>query len=279
MVFSTKVLSQSKDIIKRNNNYHDKSFFVESLNIISEDNNSFIAKSHHEYLDKNIFKSKEIIINTLDQFIFSINNLYQSFIEFMQNNSKNNICYNTSLGICTGYTSLKNELNKEFCTLIDDLSKFDGFKSYDGLYGSIQKIKNDIDFSQKDFYSIRGKCLGCDEPVDDGNFVAVLSSFVTNGIKESSCDISYNRVLEILKKECNDMIETAKDIKDKFVKLDLYSFYKDNIPTEAKDVFSDMLINKSIRIKKLCNLYTMILGAKIDAYKQLFLQDVSYKEN
>lgn len=192
----------------------------------------------------------------------------------------------TNLGISTSYASFKNELEKEYTTLILDLSKFANFSTYEGLFKEIQSMKERIDLSENYFDELRGRIVGSYNPVSANEFAAELFNYFRNhGNKIPAGNISsqeiksicnsyfnYSTDMKKLKKDKSDLKEAANKIEKDILNVKLENYAKPNIPEDAQKMFVTILQDKVSRLNLICSLYTQVFSAKLDAQKDSYVQ-------
>lgn len=188
----------------------------------------------------------------------------------------------TNLGMNTSYTTYKSELNKEYSALILNLTELSKFKTYEGLYNIIEKITNDCDTTQSNIEQICGEVLGSFEPIKAEDFPKKAFNYFRNGgieIGESkllpeeirkACDefFNYSKNIKRLQKDKSDMKAESQRIQKEINNLKLEDFIKDNLPPQANNYFAELLNNKCIRIKALCDIYLQLFSIKLDALKE-----------
>lgn len=192
----------------------------------------------------------------------------------------------TNLGISTSYASFKNELEKEYTTLILDLSKFSNFSTYEGLFKEIQSMKERIDLSENYFDELRGRIVGSHNPISANLFaVELFNYFRNNGNKipagyifpqeiKSICNayFNYSTDMKRIKKDKSDLKEAANKIEKDILNVKLENYIKPNIPEDAQKMFITVLQDKIYRLNLICSLYTQVFSAKLDALKDSYVQ-------
>lgn len=296
-----------------------KSIFIETLQLILQED-IFIQRSlvdsnsellSESDLGKELFKTmikkvdfKKILSNILKWFINILEKIYREFEVFMVSlvNEKsvikkfknklerydkpieyisNRYIY-TNLGTNTSYTTYKNDLDKEFSTLILDLSKFRNFRSYEELYQSIEDMRNESSLSENYLDELRGFVLGSRNSITKADFPKELYNYFRNdGIVvpsgiippeeiRLSCDrfFNYKKIIKSIEKDKSDMKAESSKIQQEISRINLSDFVKDSIPQEAQTMFATVLNNKIARVKNICDLYLQLFSAKLDAAKE-----------
>ena len=328
MVFSTETIkyATNKSIFNNKQNIGDidnKSFFIESLDLISQEqrvfksllNESFSREIIYEGVASDLLKSaikridpKKIITNIFQGFLKLLETLWNKFHAFMLDYmGKNNVLKRyrnkletinvsvyfpenrymyTNLGTSTSYTTFKNELEKEYSSLVLNISKFRDFKTYENLFIEIENMKNQIDFSDEYFDSIRGNVVASSTPVKKEEFTnSLYEYFRNNGIAISegyilpeeirlACNqyFDYSKTIKQIQKDKSDLSNTAKDLQKKILSINLEEYIKDNIPSDAHAMFISVLKDKARRLNDICNIYLHVFSIKLDAVKESYSQ-------
>lgn len=331
MVFSTNTLLLTKEKafpIKedyRTNNLESFSFFIEALNMISEEQkiiHSIFAESYNNEVICNEGKIatsllimaikkidfKKIITNIMKRFVDLLERLWNSFharlLDFLGDNNvikhyKSKIMsidspvefdedrfIFTNLGLSTSYTSFKNELEKEYNSLVLNLSKFADFKTYEGLFKDIQSMKDNMDLSDNFFDELRGKIVGSYNSVSREEFGTELYNYFRNNGNvipagnispqeiKMACNsyFDYSKDIKRIKKDKSDLKEAAKRIEKDILNVNLENYVKENIPDDAQKMFISLLQDKAKRVNLICNIYIQVFSAKLDATKDAFVQ-------
>lgn len=327
MVFSTKTLIESTNnqlFNKQEKSLNiNRSFFLESLELISEDQKIFRALMSNYYSNNIINEGsvsdllklmikkidvKKIILNIIKGFMDILDKLWNRFNAFMLDYlGKNNVIKHykskleklnepveygesrfifTNLGSSISYTSFKNELDKEYSSLILSLAKLHDFKNYEQLFSDIENIKNDIDMSEDYYNEVRGNIVGERNPIMKSEFPEALFKYFRNGGDPlpsgliTSSEIKYacseyfdfNKKIKMIQKDKSDLKSAASKLQKDVMNINLENYIKDNIPSEAQNVFVKVLENKSKRIKETCELYLHVLSIKMDSVKEAYMQ-------
>ena len=194
----------------------DSSFFLESLNMILEENKSdaismIISKKISSLAVANPSEALSIIDAKLEKFVFNIEKLLKKFEatmnrlgsrtslmksytlkDFTSTKSTikypNTLCNYTNIGIYNQYSSFETQLSDIYSILIRNLEKFGKIKTsndFDKLYSTISK---DRDISIGDEY--RSNILGKKYSINDdtntnNNFYSELKKYFTGDGDES----------------------------------------------------------------------------------------------
>lgn len=327
MIFSTQILKSNNNslFVKENKSiYEDKSLFVETLGYILNEGkqmDSLIAESYsqqimYEGIASDILKSAikkidpiKILFKLLQSFIDLLNKIWKNFHTFMLDfanknqvikryktklmNIENKVYFPeeryiyTNLGTTTSYTTFKNDLGKEYSSLILDLSKFRDYKTYESLVLAIEKIKQELDLSDTYFDKVRGEIVGTQNSIAKENFATELYKFFRNdGSPVSASNISpneikritteyidFSKILRSIQKDKSDMEDEAKRLQKDIMSIKLENFVKDSIPEEVQRMFIRVLEDKAKRIKLTCDIYLQVFSAKLDAAKESYNQN------
>lgn len=327
MIFSIETMKAGKSsssIFQESleNTYDNRSFFVESLGYILEESKEFCTTMVQFNLNESGFDVFKNLIKKIDPikiikniFTWFCNILEKVFKEFqvlyIETCSKKNIIsrykskiesYNkevistearyiyTNLGSNTSYTTYKMEIEKEYTNLIGRLIEFRDWKTYESLYSTIDKIKdeNDPDNVSKYLSYTMGKILGLRSSVEKENFPTELFKYFRNNGNtiaqgaispneyHTMCSdhFNYKKDIKMIEKDKSDMVRYSKEIQNKItaIKLDDY-IQKENITDDAKKIFIDMLKGKANMVKSICDIYLQVFTVKIDAVKEKYLSD------
>ena len=293
-------------------------FFIQSLDIIREDNINFY-KCISSYISEGFVKDtikftinkidpKKILHTILEKFMEALNNLWNKFYSLLMNflgkdnmikkyrkqleNMEYSVDYSeprfiyTNLGQSTSYTSYKNEIEKEFSSLIRELSNFNDYSSIQQIYSSIENMKNDIDMTTSYYDGIRRDIVGNCNVVSKEQFVAELFNFFRNGgQKIDSSKLTPNEIrtacvryfnykidLSLVKRDKESMIKTSKSVQKDIMDINIEKYVNIELPEEAIKMFYSVIENKASRVNALCNIYLQVFGAKLDAVKESYIQ-------
>lgn len=300
----------------------DKSFFFETLNMILEESKTFQSCFLETYssnivsegFGSDLLKSmvgkidiRKILINILNSFMDLLEKLANDFcalllslfnkdkvikhykkdiekIDFSVYYQEDRYNY-TNLGLNTSYTSLKNELEKEFSSLILNLSKLSKIRDNEELFREIENIKNEIDMTEDYYDDMRGYIIGSRNPVTKSEFAGELFKYFrfggytvcagnisANKIKEICSDyFNYNKAIKTVHKDKSDMKSYARKLQHDIESVKLEDYVKENFPEEAQKMFIGILQNKTIRVKNTCDLFLQLFSAKLDAIKESYI--------
>lgn len=194
----------------------------------------------------------------------------------------------TNLGYSTSYTSFKSELEKEISSLILDLSKIGSINTFNKMnyIRELEEIRNKNIINDEDIDMIRGNSLGYKYGINKDKFASELFNyFRNNGYKVSSGTIKSDEIRNIyneymnnksnlkeVSRDKNELQKASNDIQKQIMNIELETYIQDTIPQEASTIFISILENKCKKVKILCEIYTMILSAKMDAVKDSYIQ-------
>lgn len=202
---------------------------------------------------------------------------------------KDTRCIYSNLGYSTSYTSFKSELEKELSSLILDLTKIGSLSSYNKMkyMEEIEELKEKTYMREEDIDLLRGNILGQNTPIQKENFAkALYKYFRNNGYKVSPGRISPEEMrniyieysesksnIKVIADDKNKLIKESKNIQTQIMGIKLESYISDTIPQEASSLFIIVLENKCRKVKLICDLYSEVFGAKLDAVKELYIQN------
>lgn len=303
---------------------NNNSLFIETLQVLMYENIQFQISMNNSGIDslneninatdilKSIIKKidfKKIVINILKKFVDLLDKLGKELEVFLANfvnkntvikhyknklqNFEKEVNYSdtryiyTNLGLNTSYTTYKSELDKEFSTLILDLSELSKYKTYEEFYNAINNITSECETTENYLNELRGETLGSSNPITKENFPKEAFNYFRNG----GIEIGQSKILPAeVRKACNEYFEYSKNVKmiqkDKsdmksasertqknINGLKIEDFVKDSLPPEAGTYFANLLNNKCIRIKELCEIYIQLFSIKLDAVKEAHEQN------
>lgn len=302
----------------------NNSIFIETLQFLLQENIEFQISMNNSKIDsinesihasdvlKSLIKKidfKKIIVNILTKFIELLekmgkevevffaslanqNTVIKRYKKQLQNFEKevhfpdNRYIY-TNLGVSTSYTTYKSELDKEYSTLILDLTELSKFNTYEGFYNTIQNITDECNMTESNIDELRGKVLGTLNPIKSEDFAKEAFNYFRNDGNQvgasnilprevrKACDdfFNYSKQIKMVKKDKSDMKQNSLKIQKDISNLKLEDFIKDNLPPEANTYFAKLLNNKCIRVKSLCDIYLMLFSIKLDALKDAHNQN------
>jgi hypothetical protein len=148
-------------------------------------------------------------------------------------------------------------------------------------------MKENINSSEKYFDELRGKIVGSHNPVSGQDFATELYKYFRNNGNivsagnispnelKSICDSYFNYTTDMKKvnKDKYDLQDAMKNIEKNIMELKLEDYVKYNITQDAQKMFISLLQNKVIRLNLICNLYTQVFSAKLDALKDSYVQN------
>lgn len=220
MVFSTNTILSARNKTIGNkieiNDIDSRSFFIESLNMILEEeritkamiaessiyiNEGLVSSGIRSLLDK--LDPVRLISRILTGFMNLLEKLWNNFYSFLLNflgannvikaykSKLETINFNvdfyeeryiyTNLGTSASYTTFNNELSKEYTNLVLRLSTLRDFKSIDVLLRELDSIRNDISDTDNYLDNVRGNIVGIRDTVTKEDFPEALFKFFRNG--------------------------------------------------------------------------------------------------
>lgn len=333
MVFSTNTIMNTKSAapfekIEEKVVSEDHSFFLESLNLLAEENKQFfLAMSRNctsEVINEGVagtiirmalkqIDPIQIILNILNGFIKLIEKIWRNFEALLLDlcnrdhvikgfkKKLESIDYNiqymkersvyTNLDSSTSRTTYKIELEKEYSTLIEAISVFNQYNTYEKLFIEIDNLKRDIDMSENYFDQVRGRVISGSNYVDmvsksdypgelykfyrnNGNKLASGTVITSNEIKSIIDDYLNNKDIKKTKRDIEGLKRDSKDIQKRIKNINIESYINDSIDSkEVANVFISVLQNKCEHVKQLCDIFVMSLSAKLDAIKEKQIQN------
>lgn len=278
MIFSNDLVIKARNSTREtsnNINHSMNSFFIESLNIILEENKKVNAILYEmEDSSKQDIDYKKSIKSILDTFINSINSNYSTLIEQInaiksnsQGINQNIDCQYSNLGIPITNNNFKTNIDNDYRILIAYLSELsDKTKIYE-LSNDIETRIANID---DEMNSVRGSIYGSNNPaITVDNYASYLYSIFRS--KSSNNELDEKKILLLFKKEKEDLVNAAKQNK-----LDIESL---KLPSEDSDTFRMIMSDYITRIKDLCEIYLQYFAAKEDAIREYITCLYSHNDN
>ena len=170
--------------------------------------------------------------------------------------------------------------------MIQDISKFSNFSTYEGLFKEIESIKERLESTENYFDELRGRIVRSNNPVSSNEFATELYKYFRNNGNvipagnispyelKSICDNYFNYPVDIKKinKDKIDLKEAAIKIEKDILDVKLINYVKPNIPEDIHGMFITIIQNKVYRINLICSLYSQVFSAKLDALKDSYVQ-------
>lgn len=278
MIFSNDLVIKARNSTREtsnNINHSMNSFFIESLNIILEENKKVNAILYEmEDSSKQDIDYKKSIKSILNTFINSINSNYSTLIEQInaiksnsQGINQNIDCQYSNLGIPITNNNFKTNIDNDYRILIAYLSELsDKTKIYE-LSNDIETRIANID---DEMNSVRGSIYGSNNPaITVDNYASYLYSIFRS--KSSNNELDEKKILLLFKKEKEDLVNAAKQNK-----LDIESL---KLPSEDSDTYRMIMSDYITRIKDLCEIYLQYFAAKEDAIREYIICLYSHNDN
>lgn len=193
----------------------------------------------------------------------------------------------TNLGSNTSYTSLKIIAGRELSDFVLDLSELHDCRSLEQQMRKMEDIKDKVDTTDEYYDQVRGDLVGSYDGVTKEEFGNALYQYFRNGgnkiitpnILPSEIHTIYkqyknnNHTIKMVEKDKSDMSVACSNLQKEIKRLDLKNYIKDDASAELNNIFISITQNKITRLKNICEIFGLFFGAKLDAIKEMNLQN------
>lgn len=195
----------------------------------------------------------------------------------------------------SSYTSYQNEIERVYDSLILSMSYLSNCKSLTDIENFLNKLREDNIYSVDEMNLLRGRVLGKNDPVESSEFARELFKYFRTtelpikanvGLFEKNID--GNRVYEayenyfssskqekMIKKDYTKMKFDAEKEKIKLKTLKIGDYIADDLKlsSELKQIYNNIIMDGCRKIKEICNIYSLLFSAKLDALKEYNLMN------
>lgn len=324
----SKNISLNRETIEESINYEDTNWFQMSLEMVLEESVEFdnmicmnegigdiITGAAADALKKTLkaLNPYEILAKVFDWFINSLATLGRYFEAFLLNflnddielaafkkrleQYRKPIRYDKpyfeyrNLSISTSYSTYEADIEKEYDTLIKDLSNLKYMKSNMEIAEYINNMSMMNQYEESDMEIMRGKLLGLNKSVSKDNYADELFLFfrTTSSPIEPKLgwfdkpNMSGERVHEAYKsyyKASDQKMQIRRDIikmktgatqekaKCRTVKPSDFLSENQSMDSSVVRIYNNIVSNKCKKIQAICDMYVTMFAAKLDALKE-----------
>ena len=195
-----------------------------------------------------------------------------------------------NLNISTSYTTYEAEIEREYDTLIKDLTNLRYLRSNIEIADYINNMSMMNQYEESDMEVMRGRVLGLNKPVSKDNYADELFLFfrttstpIEPKLGWNNKNISGERVHEAYKsfyKAGEQKMQIRRDIikmkteatkeKAKCRLVKPSDFLPESLAMDSSliRIYNNIVSNKCKKIQAICDMYVTLFGAKLDALKE-----------